>query len=1094
MRPIYDEAQITDWLGAYTVAKARSYLDAVSQVSWTDDTLSGQVQGTQRRPYRVQVRFEEDENLEIDGECTCPVGFDCKHLAALLMAGLALLPKEPASVRPELVQWLEGFQARHGEEPRKSPKPKSNGALAYVIATSYRGGAQVELYKARLTPEGTIRSIAEPWNNVEAALVKPMKFLTEEDLGILRGLWIGRGREDYGGFVPRGAGGAALLEKIIATGRAYVASTSGPSITPLLLRAGAARAGDLSWQPQESGRLRCVLTTQPASTMQLCTDPLWYIDERSAEAGVVTCPWPIPPITDLLAMPPISREEAALVSAVLQQIAPQLPVPATPDEASVRVIDTEPVPILTLHSVPLYATSWRASPQAMLDVASVSFEYGPLKIEATSDARLRRIDGEVVQVKRRLESEQRRLLELRRIGLKKIPAQRLYSPQPLPEGLLGFEDAEFWPSFVADVLLSLRAGGWRCVMTDEFRFNVIAIDAIEGSVREAGDGWFDLDMGITVGDRTVRLEPLLQELFRRDRRWLSGGLEHIQDEEAIDLKTDRGERLRLVAGRLKLLVRILIDLFDPEARSEPSLRVSPWDAARLDALDQLGRWQFHGDASIRELAQRLRSSAGVGEVPVPRGLKTALRDYQRRGLSWLQYLREHALAGVLADDMGLGKTVQALAHILVEFEAGRLDRPALIIVPTTLIHTWREEAQRLAPSLSVLDLQGAARKDRFARIGAHQLVLTTYPLLWRDHAALAEHEYHLLILDESQYVKNATTQSAGAIRALRARHRLCLTGTPLENHLGELWAQFDFLLPGFLGTHKDFTQRWRTPIEKRSDSVRRELLARRIRPFVLRRRKDEVASELPPKTTIIRSVQLGGAQRDLYETVRAAMQERVRAAIRAQGLARSHIIVLDALLKLRQVCCDPRLVKLGKAARTEESSKLNLLLEMLPELIEEGRRILLFSQFTGMLALIGAALERAKISYLTLTGDTTDRVTPIKCFARGEASVFLISLKAGGVGLNLTAADTVIHYDPWWNPATENQATDRAHRIGQDKPVFVYKLIAAGSIEEKILALQERKAVLAESILSADAADAVKFSAHDLEALFAPLPSLSALK
>jgi len=360
-------------------------------------------------------------------------------------------------------------------------------------------------------------------------------------------------------------------------------------------------------------------------------------------------------------------------------------------------------------------------------------------------------------------------------------------------------------------------------------------------------------------------------------------------------------------------------------------------------------------------------------------------------------------------------------------------------------------------------------------------------LLWRDEAILARYDYHLLILDEAQYVKNAATKSAATIRELHARHRLCLTGAPLENHLGELWAQFDFLLPGFLGTRQDFTRRWRTPIEKGDDAVRRDLLARRIRPFMLRRRKDEVASELPPKTMIARTVELEGAQRDLYETVRAAMQEKVRAAVAAKGLARSHIIVLEALLKPRQVCCDPRLVKIKQAARIKESAKLDLL----PELIEEGRRILLFLQFTSMLDLIAAALERAGIPYVVLTGDTSDRVTPVKRFKQGEVPLFLISLKAGGVGLNLTAADTVIHYDPWWNPAVENQATDRTHRLGQDKPVFVCKLITAGSVEEKFVAMQERKAALAEAILSEDAAGAVKFSVEDIDALFEPIPATS---
>jgi SNF2 family DNA or RNA helicase len=412
------------------------------------------------------------------------------------------------------------------------------------------------------------------------------------------------------------------------------------------------------------------------------------------------------------------------------------------------------------------------------------------------------------------------------------------------------------------------------------------------------------------------------------------------------------------------------------------------------------------------------------------------------------------------------------------------------VLPTSLVHNWCEEARRFAPGLRVLSLHGSQRKDRFDEIAEHDLVLTTYALLWRDHEALARHHYHLLILDEAQFVKNASTKSATAIRELQARHRLCLTGTPLENHLGELWSLFDFLLPGFLGTQKDFAKRWRTPIEKGGDTVRRDLLARRIRPFMLRRRKDEVAKELPAKTMIVRSVELDGAQRDLYETVRAAMQDKVREAISQQGLGRSHIVVLDALLKLRQVCCDPRLVKLAKASTIKGSAKLELLLSMLPDLIEEGRRVLLFSQFTGMLSLIAAAVEKAGIAYVTLTGDTTDRATPVRRFQAGEVPLFLISLKAGGVGLNLTAADTVIHYDPWWNPAAENQATDRAHRLGQDKPVFVYKLIVAGSIEEKIVLLQDKKAALADGILSEDATVAVKFSADDLDALFAPMPAV----
>jgi SNF2 family DNA or RNA helicase len=316
---------------------------------------------------------------------------------------------------------------------------------------------------------------------------------------------------------------------------------------------------------------------------------------------------------------------------------------------------------------------------------------------------------------------------------------------------------------------------------------------------------------------------------------------------------------------------------------------------------------------------------------------------------------------------------------------------------------------------------------------------------------------------------------------------LCLTGTPLENHLGELWSLFHFLMPGFLGDTDTFRRLYRTPIEKRGDEPRRRSLARRIRPFVLRRTKEQVAVELPPKTEMVENVEIGGAQGDLYETVRAAMDQRVRAEIAARGLNQSQIVVLDALLKLRQVCCDPRLLKLDAAKKVKDSAKLARLLDMLEQLLAEGRRVLLFSQFTSMLELIEPELKARGIAYVKLTGETRDRKKPVDAFQSGKAPLFLISLKAGGTGLNLTAADTVIHYDPWWNPAVENQATDRAHRIGQDKPVFVYKLIVAGSVEEKIAALQASKAALAAGVLGEGGAASAQLTQEDVAALFEPL-------
>jgi len=454
----------------------------------------------------------------------------------------------------------------------------------------------------------------------------------------------------------------------------------------------------------------------------------------------------------------------------------------------------------------------------------------------------------------------------------------------------------------------------------------------------------------------------------------------------------------------------------------------------------------------------------------------------------MQFLREFDLAGILADDMGLGKTIQTLAHILTEKEAGRLTQPALVVAPTSLMGNWQDEAARFAPGLRVLVLQGKDRLAHFDSIDQFDLVLTTYALLPRDEEKLRAHGYHLVILDESHYIKNPRSKAAQTAGLLRARHRLCLTGTPLENHLGELWSQFHFLLPGLLGEEKAFNTGFRHPIEKQGDNGRRALLTRRINPFLLRRTKDKVAKELPAKTEMVRTVELSGAQRDLYETVRLAMDKKVRTEIAKKGVARSQIVILEALLKLRQVCCDPRLVKSETAKKAAApSAKLSELMTMVEELLEEGRKILVFSSFTSMLTLIEAELQARQVPYAILTGDTDNRAEVVRAFQQGLVPIFLISLKAGGVGLNLTAADTVIHYDPWWNPAAENQATDRAWRIGQDKPVFVYKLIAKGTLEEKIQVLQQKKAALAQAMLNAGEGHSTAITQEDLQAIFAPL-------
>ncbi len=731
-------------------------------------------------------------------------------------------------------------------------------------------------------------------------------------------------------------------------------------------------------------------------------------------------------------------------------------------------------------------------------------------------------------------------------GLRPLPAEALQwrSPQAAEghERLWSLPEEGRFGDFWAEQVPKLQAQGWAVVIQPGFAHQSVAVErwrlvvdpatgeetgrelAAPLGPRQPGitalsqpkrQGSWLLSLGIEVEGQTLDLAPLLADLLKRDARWLKAAeIDAIPDDALILLRGPGGRRIEAQAAPLKAIVGAMVDLLTvdprdgkPGAEGGP-LEFSSWDLHRIEAMRLAllnsqegqaqragthGAWQLQGEAGLASLARRLRE-AGSPRPVQPQDLSAAglglrLRPYQLQGVSWLQYLRAQNLAGILADDMGLGKTAQVLAHLLLEKHAGRADRPSLAVLPTSLIANWQAEAARIAPGLRVLTLHGGSRAKDFPKVAGRDLVFTTYPLLWRDIARLQAQEWHFIVLDEAQVVKNAGSRAAGALRKLRSRHRLCVTGTPLENHLGELWAHFDWLMPGFLGDARAFARLWRKPIEENGETLRAQLLARRVRPFILRRRKHEVAAELPPKTEVVRRVQLQGRQRELYESVRVAADEQVRRALQRQGFDGGQIAILDALLKLRQVCCDPRLVKGTGADGDMERAKMEWLRDMLPGMVDEGRRVLVFSQFTEMLALVEEELGALGLPFLSLTGETPaqERGGVVQRFQQLQAPVMLLSLKAGGVGLNLTAADTVVHLDPWWNPAVEQQATARAHRIGQDQPVFVYKLVVEGSIEERMLALQERKSALAEGVLGTDGADAAKFSADDLRGLLAPL-------
>jgi SNF2 family DNA or RNA helicase len=705
-------------------------------------------------------------------------------------------------------------------------------------------------------------------------------------------------------------------------------------------------------------------------------------------------------------------------------------------------------------------------------------------------------ETETLRIRRQGEQERQLRQQLSDLGFKVATRQSKALPDTAGD-MYELSNDKAWLHFVLNDLPVLREQGWEIEIQDGFGFDVTPVDDWYAVIEEETErDWFDLELGIIVNGERLSLLPILINLIRSHPELMSpSAIARRGDEEQLLVQlnhfTQNGGgpvQIALPYGRLKPVLATLGDFYWREEGNN-SLRMSTADAARLTELEDLPLvWQ--GGDRLRDFAERLVNIKDA-PVSVPEGLNATLRGYQLEGLSWMQSLRELEVGGVLADDMGLGKTLQTLAHLLAEKQAGRLDRPALAVMPTSLIPNWMDEAEHFTPQLKVLALYGANRHQDAGNLEDYDLILTTYALLPRDLELLAKQPFHILILDEAQYIKNPKSKAAEAARHLKARQRLCLSGTPLENHLGELWSLFHFLMPGWLGSSKEFNSNYRTAIEKHGNQDRLQHLNARIKPFLLRRTKEQVATELPPKTEIIHWVDLNDAQRDVYETVRLAMDKKVRDEITRKGVARSQIVILEALLKLRQVCCDLRLVNPDMPiSKHGSSAKLASLMEMIEELLSEGRRILLFSQFTSMLGLIEQELKQRGMGYALLTGATRDRRTPIHDFQSGKLPIFLISLKAGGTGLNLTAADTVIHYDPWWNPAAENQATDRAYRIGQDKPVFVYKMISRGTVEEKIQRLQREKSALAAGVLDGRVSGDWKLRDEDLQALFAPLPAV----
>ncbi len=603
-------------------------------------------------------------------------------------------------------------------------------------------------------------------------------------------------------------------------------------------------------------------------------------------------------------------------------------------------------------------------------------------------------------------------------------------------------------------------------------------------ITSSGMQWFDLGVVFAASSGETFSAAEIQRL-------LLSGQNHA--------RLKNGRMAVIDTGAVEELQEVLLDCAPQQ--NPGGYRIANTQASFLEAtLRQHAHWKIQAPAEWRNRAAQQSGEATL-ECPPLGELENVLRPYQKQGVAWLHFLRRNRFGGILADEMGLGKTLQALTFLKTlrltnngpaspsrpaAEAAAPIRRPHLIVCPTTLVFNWVAEAKKFTPDLKVLSLQGTERHARFSDIAASDLVVTSYALIRRDADKYRGLEFDTIVLDEAQHIKNRQTKNAQAVKAMRAQHRVVLTGTPLENSVLDLWSIFDFLMPGYLGTAQDFRERYELPIIKDKNRESQTRLARRLRPFLLRRLKKEVAADLPEKIEQISYCELTAEQRGVYQQVLEATRKEVLDAVGEAGLAKSRMLVLTALLRLRQVCCDLRLLKRENVNPASASGKLELFGELLEEVLDGGHRVLVFSQFVGMLTLLKERLEQEKIEYCYLDGSTVHRAQVVEHFqTKLEVPVFLISLKAGGVGLNLTGADTVIHFDPWWNPAVEDQATDRAHRIGQTRVVTSYKLITRDTVEEKILQLQNRKREVIQATISDEESFATSLNWDEIQELLA---------
>lgn len=1098
----------------YEIQKARSYVRKVTELKWKEpNLLTAKTQGSERRPYTQNITLGVDANNQLEivsSRCSCYVGSHCKHIAAVLIAEsgnsvVRTVFQQPSTMRPsstntsnvvpfpkatpapapklskeamqklvsdQYFKQLYGMASRHLEHLA----PPFEAGKEFVLWAIEGKGANPTIAPYRVKRlksdwSSTVNRIGHLERYLSSYQSTP-KYLTPFDLTALRVVLSGSAR--YPAYSEQcmlgGTMGFTALQWLLERQRLFWYPIVYHAMDFCPVEAGGSHSFSLHWVQNKDKQhtLTHNLGKEFKEFVLLDTQPIALIARKEgAQAYLYTLDTTLPlSIIEQLRVPAyLSESELVEYWQPLYNAFPELPPLPT---ASMEQIETHPIKrILTIG----YLTQPQARPEDITSplMAELIFQYGDVRFNTTITTHAQSVQkvtdskGKQRLIQRDYQAEASAQAQLQALGLITpfVASDNTWIPAPTnnkttANNHLSHQQRQTleWLPYL-EAFAKLKEEGWEIIF-QEPQLNHIDISSGVHVNLIDDETDFALSAQLQTESGELPLLPLLLE-------WLNQGSPLPKEGNIWIPHPETGRFIQVPVAYLKPIIQAITELYDRPLSENGSMRLNSFDVMGLSHEEAI-RIQSKRAKKIQKTVSQLAKVEGIPDVEPPETLQAELRHYQQEGLNWIHFLTDNHLGGVLADDMGLGKTIQIIAHLLKQKELGKLTKPALVISPTNVVGNWKAELHKFAPSLKVLRFDGAQRKALESEILTSDVILTSYALVQRDSDFWKQTPLHSVIIDEAQYTKNAQSKTAQAIRDLKAEHRLCLTGTPLENNLGELWSLFDFSMSGFLSSADRFKKLYRTPIEQHGDKERQARLAQRVAPFMLRRTKSEVVTELPPKTEIIQRVTLEKDQWQLYSTVRIAMEQRVQELMAEKGLKRSHIEILDALLKLRQACCDPRLLKLPAAEKVHQSAKLEALIDMVQELTQEGRKILIFSQFATMLGLIEEALTKINITTTKLTGQTRDRQGAIDRFTSGQVDVFLISLKAGGVGLNLTMADTVIHYDPWWNPAAEAQATDRAYRIGQDKPVFVYKLIVENTVEEKILLMQEKKRALADSI------------------------------